>query len=331
MLRTRRLSRIAGPLAFAFLLACAGSQKAQPEVPATPVPPSDPWAWLPEESAFVGQLVVAPFRGTPLWPVWERARGERLALGSLVDPDKIERTLFGGIQGSGQNPSFVATLTGTFGPGYLDTQAKQQQVAPEPHGLLTFYRSGELAFAQVYPELIVACSSDRVEAVGARAAAGPLAKVREAVLFASLGARVNIESADFALFAEDREGDKKALAQQRARRYGVTFAAEELVRAAVSVDMGANTQLAGVVETTGPAQAEALRNSLDETLAALGGNLFVGLLGLRPLISALSVSSDGKYVALRGSVSQADLDTTLERVAGMLDVVVAQRAPAIVP
>jgi hypothetical protein len=327
MFRTPLLSRTLCCFALATQLACGGAQRPAPAQPVVPIPPSDPWAWLPEDAAFVGLLAVAPFRGTPLWPVWERARRERLALGSLVDPDKLERTLIGGMARGDETPSFVATLTGTFGPGYLEQQAKQQAVAPEPRGLLTFYRSGELAFAQVYPELILVCSADRIDAVAARAAAGPLARVREAALFVSLAARVNVESADLALLAEDRAGDKKALAQRRAERYGLAFSAEELVRGALSVDMGPETQLAGVVETTGPGQAEGLRKTLDETLGALGGNLFVGLLGLRPLISALAVTSEGKYVALRGSVSQSELEATLERVAGMLDAAVSQPAP----
>jgi hypothetical protein len=327
MLRTSRLSRLSCCLLLATALACGGAQRPAPAQPAPPVPPSDPWAWLPEDAEFVGLLVVAPFRGTPLWPVWERARREQLALGNLVDPDKLERTLIGGTPRGDQTPSFVATLTGTFGPGYLEQQAKQQGVAPEPKGQLTFYRSGELAFAQVYPELILVCSTDRLDAVAARAAQGPLAKVRDSAIFVSLAARVNIETADLALLAEDRAGDKKALAQRRAARFGLTFSADELVRGALSVDMGPETQLAAVVETTGPSQAETLRQTLDEALTSLGGNLFVGLLGLRPLISALAVTSDGKYVALRGSVNQSELDATLERVAGMLDATASQPAP----
>jgi hypothetical protein len=327
MLRTPRWSRSLGCLALALLLACGGAQRRAPAQPAPPVPPSDPWAWLPEDAAFVGTLVVAPFRGTPLWPVWERARRERLALGNLVDPEKVDRALIAGVPRGDQTPSFVASLTGTFGPGYLQEQAQQQGVAPDPRGLLTFYRAGELSFAQVYPELIVVCSDDRVDAVAGRAAQGPQAKVRDGALFVSLAARVNIETADFALLAEDREGDKKALAQRRAERYGLTFSADEVVRGAVSVDMGPETQLAGVVETTGPNQAEALRKTLDDTLTSLGGNMFVGLLGLRPLISALGVQSEGKYVALRGGVSSSELESTLERLAGMLDAAAAAPAP----
>lgn len=327
MLRLPRPLRILCCFALLSAIACGGAQRRAPAQPAPPVPPSDPWAWLPEDAAFVGLLAVAPFRGTPLWPAWERARRERLSLGNLVDPDKLERAMIGGTARGDQTPSFVAALTGVFGPGYLEQQAAQQGVAAEPRGLLTFYRAGELAFAQVYPELIVVCSGDRVQSVAARAAQGPLARVREGALFVSLAARVNIESADLALLAEDREGDKKALAQRRAERYGLSFAAEELVRGALSVDMGPETQLAGVVETTGPNQAEALRATLDGALTSLGGNLFVGLLGLRPLVTALGVQSEGKYVTMRGGVSSAELEATLERLAGMLDAVVSQPAP----
>jgi hypothetical protein len=304
-----------------WLPACGGAaHKAAPSVPAAPVPPSDPWAWLPEDSALLAQLVTAPFRETPLWPIWERARRERLALGDLVEPDKLERVLFGGAARGDQTPSFVAALTGTFGPGYLEARAAQRQVQPERHGLLSFYRSGELAFAQVYPELILVCSDDRVEALGARASAGPLAKVREGALFRSLGARINTESADLALIAEDRDGDKKALIQRRAQRYGIALPADQLVRAATSLDMGpSSTALVAVVETTGVAEADALRQSFQDTLSALEGNLLVNLLGLGPLVKALAVNTDAQYVNLRGLLSQADFNSTLERVAGMLD------------
>lgn len=311
------------PLLFCLLLAvaaCASKQPPAPALPAVPVPPKEPWAWLPEDGTFVGQLVLEPFRGTPLWSLWENARKDQRALGDLIDPAKIERAVFSGV-GKGQDtPSFVAALTGKFGEGSVAAAAARQNIAAETQGLITIYRYDQVAVAHVYPELIVACSFDKLAWLGERSSQGPAVKVQESALYKSLAPRVAMGTADFALIAEDPSGDAKAVAERQAQRYGLAVSASDLVRAGVSIDLGPMTQLGAVVETTNPQAAQALKGSAEATLSGLSNNIFVGLLGVKPLVAALRASNDGNYVAVAGSVKLEDLNRALDRVAGMLGV-----------
>ena len=320
-LRTHRLLFVLAALLTAQLSACAGKQKTElAAVPAVPVPPREPWAWLPEDGTFVGQLVLEPFRATPLWTLWENARKDQRALGALIDPEKIERAQFSGVGRGQETPSFVAALTGQFAEGGVAAAALRQNIPAEKQGLLTVYRYEQVAVAQVYPELIVACSLDKLPWLAARSSEGPAVKVKESALYRSLAGRVAMDSADFAVIAEDPSGDAKAVAERQAQRYGLAVAAADLVRGGVSLDLGPTTQLGAVVETTGPQQAEALKGSAEVTLAGLSNNIFVGLLGVKPLITALRASSDGNYVAVGGGVPMQDLNGALDRLAGMLGV-----------
>lgn len=314
-------------LLLGLLGACAGKQQTPvAAVPAVPVPPSDPWAWLPEDGTFVGQLVLEPFRGTPLWTLWENARKDQPALGALIDPEQIERAVFDGVGHGQATPSFVASLVGKFGDGSLAANAAKQNLAPEQQGLLTVYRFQEVAIAQINAALIVACSLDKLEWLAARSSQGPDIKLFQTALYSSLAQRVALGSADFAVIGEDPSGDAKAMAERQAQRYGLSVAASDLVRGGVSIDLGPMTQITAVVETTGPAQAESLKGSAEATLVGLQNNIFVGILGVKPLVAALHASNDGNYVAVGGSVKQEDLNRALDRLAGMLGVAMSGSA-----
>jgi hypothetical protein len=81
------------------------------------------------------------------------------------------------------------------------------------------------------------------------------------------------------------------------------------------------------IETTGEGQGQALKASLEAALAGLEGNLFVGLLGIRPLIKALGARQDKSYVAVAGDVAAEDLNRALDRLSAMLGVALTKGAP----
>jgi hypothetical protein len=319
-----RVVRCCQLLLLAFVLSCA-SKQAQAPATLPPSPPTHPWAWLQKDSSFLGQVVLEPFRGTPLWALWVNARKDQPAFGTLIDPEKIQSVVFGGEGHGARTPSVVAALTGPFGEGAVASAALQQQLAGERQGLLTVYRVGDVAVAQINANLIVMSSSDRVEWLASRTSPTVAIEVHESALYSSLAARVALDSADFAMLAEDRSGEAKAMAEQQAQRYGVAISAAALLRAGVSVDMGQPTQLKAAVETTGASQAQALQLTTANTLASLSTNMFVGLLGLRPLVAALAATQDGNHVLVAGNVQQEDFNRVLERLAGMLSVAIAQR------
>jgi len=325
-MKLQRFPQLLVSLVLASLGACAGKQTPAAAVASAPVPPTEPWAWLPEDGTFVGQLVLEPFRGTPLWSLWENARKDQRALGDLIDPEKIERAVFSGVGHGQSTPSFVAALTGKFGEGSVAAAAARQNIAAEAQGLITVYRYDQVAVAQVYPELIVACSVDKLQWLAARSSQGPGVKVNDSALYKSLAPRVAMATADFAVIAEDPSGDARAIAERQAQRYGLAVSAGDLVRGGISIDLGPMTQLGAVVETSGPQQAEALKGSAEATLAGLSSNIFVGLLGVKPLVAALHASADGNYVAVGGSVKLTDLNRALDRLAGMLGIAMSGSA-----
>lgn len=308
------------------LAACAGQAK-KPELPAAPTPPRDPLAWLPEDASVVGNVVLAPFQSTPLWGLWQELQKDPEANLSLLDASKIQRVAFAGSD-AGERASFVAAVSGSFAAGEVEAQAKAKNIAPEPHGLVTFFRSGQAAFAQVYPDLILVCSFDRVDALTTRATQGDAIKVRETPLFRSLAERVKWNDADLVVLAEDPKGEVKARAERQAGRYGFAFSAQDIVRVGAAIKLGANAQLSVSAETTGEGQAQALKASVEGALAGLEGNLFVGLLGVRPLIKALGASQDANYVNLGGSLAADDLNRALDRAAAMLGASLRRSEPA---
>jgi hypothetical protein len=284
----------------------------------------------------VGQVVLAPFQATPLWGLWQELQKDPEANLSLLDPSKIERVAIAGsstarphdVDDAGERASFVASVSGSFAPGELEAQAKAKNIAAEPHGLITFFRSGQAAFAQVYPDLILVCSFDRVDGLAARAAQGDAVKLRETPLFRSLAERVKWNDADFVALGEDPKGEAKARAERQAGRYGFAFSAQDIVRVGAAIKLGANAQLSVSAETTGEGQAQALKASIEGALAGLEGNLFVGLLGVRPLIKALAASQDKNYVNVGGTVAADDLNRALDRAAGMLGASLRRSEPA---
>lgn len=314
-----RLSRLS-VLVFLVLAGACAAAKPKPEVPAAPVPPHVALAWLPTDSTLLAHVNVPAFRSSPLWSVWETLQRDRLAGESLVDPTKLENVTFGGVEAEGNQASFVVAATGPFGAGHVDALARARNLPPEQHGLLTFYRTERGAFAQVYPDLVLVCSLDRIDALAARATEGESIKLHETALFQSLARRVRWDDADAALLAEDPRGDAKALAKRRAERYGFALPLEDLVRAGAALKLGPNTAFVVAAEASGVPQAEALRTSLNNTLSSLQDNLIVSLLGLRPLIRALKVSQDATYVAVDGELSEGKFNELLEKIAGLLGV-----------
>lgn len=310
-----------------LLVACAGKTP-KPALPSAPVPPHEPLAWLPEDATVIGRVTLAPFQNTPLWALWQDVQRDPEAQASLIDAVKIERVAFAGSDTGANTASFVAAVSGSFGAGELAAHATAKSIAPEPHGLLTFYRSGQAAFAQVYPELVLVCSFDRIEALAARAAQGDAIKIADAPLYRSLADRIKWNDVDLALVAEDPRGEIKARAERQASRYGFAFSAQDLVRVGAALKLGPSASLLASVETTGEAQAGALKAAIEGALAGLEGNLFVGLLGIRPLIKALAATQDGKYVSVGGSLAAEDLNRVLDRVAAMLGASLNKPEPA---
>ncbi len=325
-LLARRTARFGFWLVSLLLCACAGQSK-KPEVPAAPTPPREALAWLPQDATVAGQLVLAPFQSTPLWGFWQELQKDPAANLSLLDANKVQRVAFAGSDG-GERASFVAALSGAFAADEIASQARARNIAPEPHGLLTFYRSGQAAFAQVYPELVLVCSLDRVDALAARAGQGDTVKLRETPLFRSLAERLKWSEADVVLIGEDPKGELKARAERQAGRYGFAFSAQDIVRVGAALKLGANASLLAGVETTGEGQAQALKATIEGALAGLEVNLLVGLLGIRPLIKALGASQDKSYVNVGGTLAGDDLNRVLERVVAMLGANLSKPEPA---
>jgi hypothetical protein len=181
---------------------------------------------------------------------------------------------------------------------------------------------------QVYPELVLICSFDRVDALAARATQGDAVKLRETPMFRSLAERLKWSEADLVLIGEDPKGELKARAERQAGRYGFAFSAQDIVRVGAALELGPNAALLASIETTGEGQAGALKAAIESALAGLEGNLFVGLLGIRPLVKALGASQDKNYVNVGGALAADDLNRVLERVVAMLGANLSKPAPA---
>jgi hypothetical protein len=314
-----------------FMLACAGSQKPA-EPPPPPAPPTEPGAWLPADANVVARVVLEPFRGTPLWKLWTDVSRSGQPFTDFIDLSLVDEITLGGHLEEApagapaaspdaplarHQPRFVAAVRGRFGAGYLAGLATSHQLAVQQRGQLALIARPDEVWCQITPELILAFSPDLTEQVVARASAGPGFPVREGVLYKSLAGRVGFEAADLALLAEDTSGaGKEALRTQSSRLANL---ADDVQRAGLSVDMGTDVLVKAVAETPDAAKAEALHQSVAQTLDSLGRNLFVGILGLRPVVTALKPSSEANFVKVDGSIASADLTPVLNRLSSMLE------------
>jgi hypothetical protein len=308
-------------------LGCAKSTP-KPETPAAPVPPREPLAWLPEDVTLIGRVDPPALRPTPLWSVWELVLRDPAAEGALVDPGKITRAVFAGSETPERQVSFVAALSGPFGAGSVAAAAQLGQVPAEPSGLLTFYRRERVAYAQVYDDLVLVCSIDRMEQLKARASQGDGIKVRDTALFNALSARLRWDQVDFALLAEDPSGQTKARAERRAERYGFPLPLKELLRAGAALKLAPTTSLAMVAEAPDEPHAGALRGALEGTLDTLRGNVLVALVGLRDFVKALHVGQDASFVQVASEQPEDEFNGALLRLLGLMGIEAApQGAP----
>lgn len=322
-----RLSRFACLLSLLLLgIGCAASKPAVQVAPPPPEPPHEPLAWLPEDATLIGRVQPDAFQGSPLYVLWKMVLDQPAAQGALVDPAKITHAVFAGKEDAEKRPSFVVALRGAFGSGSVEAAAKAAGVAPEPQGLLTFYRRERVAYAQVYEDLVLVCSLDRVEALGARAALGDEVKVQALPLFQSLSQRIGWGSAHFALVAEDPSGDTKARAQRMAERVGYELPIKDLLRAGLGLTSGPNPALVVVGQSADEAQAGVVRGGLERTLDSLGGNMLVALVGLRVFVKSLQTAQDGSFVQVAGSLAADEFNGAMVRLLGLVGIEAADVA-----
>lgn len=324
------------PLLFALSLAACGGKQVRVEVPPPPPkPPTAPLAWIPADVNVVGRVVLEPFRSTELWTMWNDTQREKTPFMSFIDSALIDEVVLGGslegqkpegIEGDPQKQSFVAAIRGRFGEGYLAKLAAEQKLVAKPAGLLTIYTRPNESWAQVYPDLLLAFSADREARVIARASEGDGVPLRSAAMYQALGAKVAFESTDLALLAEDTSGAGRDALRKQGARVGIGPLADDVLRAGISIDMGSDVVVAAVAETADPMQAQALERSVKETLAALGRNLIVGILGLRPVVGALKPAVEQNFVSVRGSIRQTDLEPALRKLTTMLQMASAGNA-----
>lgn len=302
-----------------LLAACAGATPA-PKPPEPPKPPTVPMAWLPAESQVIASLTLAPWRSTPLWAAWEQTQNKPGALPSWIDVTLIDSLAVGGQLAEQGKGSFVAAMNGRFEAGYLDKLAARDKAPAEKHGAFTFYVAEELRFLQTAPNVVVVCTADRADAVAARAAeGGETIAVASRTLVQSLGARLSSDDADLVLMAEDTTGEGKSQLEKQGARFGLKPLARDVVRAGLSVNLGDPVGLALAAETPNPEAAAQLKLAVDETLGAFSRNMFVGLLGLRPVLEALKASQDGSHVTVRGAMAEAEVRALFSKAASMIE------------
>ncbi len=318
------VSRFAALVLALLALACGGA-KPKVEVPEPPKPPVEPMAWLPSDASMVGRIVLEPWRATPVWGAWDKVQNKPEAWPSWIDIALVSEISIGGKSDAERRTSFVAGLKGRFGDGYLAKLAQAEPTATEVHGAWTMYVRGETRWLQTSATTLVVCSADYAAEVAARATrGGEEMAVASGPLFTSLNERLQFMAADLALMAEDASGESQRLLQRQGQQLGLAPITEELVRAGLSVDLGTTVSLVAAAEAQGEQEAKRLEQSVQQTLEVLSRNLFVGLLGLKPVVAALRASAEGSHVTVRGALAEADVRALLSKAASMLEVAAQQ-------
>lgn len=301
-----------------WLLGC-GARKPAAEVPQPPQPPREPWAWVPPDAMLMGHVVLAPFRSTPIWPQ-ALSLLSRLPEGSAwFDPALTRRVAFGGTQEPGQPPSFVAALEGPFGEGYLARRASAEARPGEIRGPFTLYRVGELVWAQIYPELLLSCTEDRIDDLLRRVSRQPDASAKQTPLYTAFAPRLALKAADLVLLAQDPSGAQQDQLSQLAGGFGLNLGDVTLVRAGFAASLDESTLLAGSIETADAAQARRLADATAATIDSFSGGLLMRMLGVRPLLQAIQVTAPDQHVALQARLPRAELLAVLAKLKSLLE------------
>jgi hypothetical protein len=303
-------------------------------------------AWMPSDADVVGRVTLEPFRKTEMWAMWTELQADSQPFMSFIDLALVDEVMLGGrLEGqkpetlaegsdsppSPRRPSFVSVIRGRFGADYLAKLAVKHQLTPQQRGLLTVYTRPQESWAQLTPELLLVFSADRADAVVARAGQGDAVALRSTPLYQSLAARLKFETAHLAMMAEDTSGAGRDMLRAQGAPSSIGSLADDVVRAGLSVDVGSEISVSAVAETPDGAQAQALQQRVNHTLDALGRNLIVGILGLRPVIGALKTSNEQNFVTVRGSIPEADLAPALHKLSTMLQMASAASAQSAQP
>jgi len=318
-------------LCAAMAVGCAKPAVKQVE---PPKPPVTALAWLPAESELVARVNLEPWRATPLWSTWQEQASKPQGWPTWIDIALIDELAIGGELAQAESTaqrrgSFVAAVKGRFGEGYLAKLAARDQSPVEKHGAHSFYVVHDVRWLQTAPSVIVVCSSDRADFVAARATeGGETIAINDRALVRSLGERLKLTSADLALIADDTAGVGKAELERQGAPLGLGPLARDVVRAGLSVDLGHTVSLALSAETPDAASAAQLKLAVDETLGAFSRNMFVALLGLRPLIESLKATTEGNHVHVRGAMPEAEVRALFSKAASMLEIAASQEGGA---
>jgi hypothetical protein len=323
----QRLARHLMLWGFLVLVACGGRTPKVVAPPPPPTPPKDPWAWVPEDAMLMGQMRVAPFRTTRIWQWLEEARKQRPETQeALIELERVDFAAFGLSAQSEDEVSGVGALEGAWGDGYLGIRAAQRGIAPEQHGLLTFYRTGAGTFAQVNPNLVLVCSGDFVAWLEKRATEGDTVRAKASPVYQALGGRIGLEAAHLAVVADDPQRVRSLQAQKQNAPMWIQKQLDFAKRLGGSVVLGPTTELALIVESTDSEHGAGLAAEAEQKIAALSNDMFVRMFGFAGLLRALRVERDGAFVGVRGSIPEAELAAAVDKVMGMLDMAKSFRA-----
>jgi hypothetical protein len=269
----------------------------------------------------LGHVLIPPFKGTPIWDLWAGFQQKRRQLQFWVDSNLVDELTLSAKNVESQQPSFVAVVKGRFGAGYLDGLAARDQLVVQQRGLLRMYTRPEAVWCQLTPELILAASADRADWLATRAAQGPGTPLKDTAFYQALAQRVGFERAELAVLVDDPEGKGKQRLEEDSAQFGVgipTAMIDKMLRAGLSVDMGPEVGLLAVGEAATPEGAQSMRESPQNSLNSLTNNMFVGMFGLRPLLSAIKAESQGNHVTVHANYVATDLYGLINKLSSVL-------------
>ncbi|MFT3922454.1 MAG: hypothetical protein QM778_07970 [Myxococcales bacterium] len=304
-----------------FLFSACGGAKPAAVAPPPPTPPTDAMAWMPEDSMVLGHALIAPFKGTPFWDLWASMQAKQRRLQFWVDSNLVDELTLSAKNVESAQPSFVAVVKGRFGEGYLEGLGTREQLVAQQRGLLRLYVRPEAVWCQLNAELILAASADRADWLVARASQGPATPIKDAPLYNALAGRLGFETAELAVLVDDPEGKGKQRLEEDSARFGVGIPSgmiDEMRRAGVAVDMGPEIALLAVGEAATPEGAQSMRESAEHSLNSLTNNMFVGMFGLRPFVSAIQAENEGNHVKVHAKYLATDLYGLLSKLQSVL-------------
>lgn len=320
-----------------LLFACGGAATPAPVVPVPePEPPFDPVALFPSDTAAVVRVDVERARRSPYYDTilgWAEQLGaageEQAALISVLTSliDRIDRVHIAMIEpAAGEDePTMLAVVEGQLDEGDLESTLRQMQepanfaewTTVQKHGR-TVFENEDVSAVDAGDGIWLFAVGDGIDLMLSRLEGRGGSTPRSSDRFTAMAERVGFEEHTVAAVMEMTPRLRDAM-----RGEVPDDILSSLVAASVRLDVDDGIDAEAVAICNDANAAGNLTEIVESTASEMAGNLFVTMLGARPVLEAIETRVEDTSAIVSLNVDDATTRRVLARVSGLIMMAIA--------